>query len=97
MKLYLISQDVVSGYDTYDSAVVAAKNEQAARETHPSQFVTHYRDGRWKGTLAYSGEEYDQDHQSGWVSFKNIDNVKVEYLGLTKKPAGVICASFNAG
>lgn len=32
MKLFLISQDHNEGYDTYDSAVVAAKDEEAARK-----------------------------------------------------------------
>ena len=36
MNLYLISQSQENGYDTYDSAVVAAKTAKAARETHPS-------------------------------------------------------------
>jgi hypothetical protein len=36
MKLYLISQDVNPGYDTYDSAVVSAKSEADARTIHPS-------------------------------------------------------------
>lgn len=35
MNLYLISQDVNNDYDTYDSAVVAAKNEEMARNTIP--------------------------------------------------------------
>lgn len=33
MKLYLISQDLNNGYDTYDSAVVAARNEEEAKNT----------------------------------------------------------------
>lgn len=33
MKLYLISQDVNDGYDTFDSAVVAAHNEDEAKNT----------------------------------------------------------------
>jgi hypothetical protein len=33
MKLYYLSQSVNTGYDTYDSAVVAAKNEEDARMT----------------------------------------------------------------
>jgi hypothetical protein len=37
MKLYLISQSVNGGYDTYDSAVVAADSEDAARATHPAE------------------------------------------------------------
>ena len=36
INLYLISQDENQGYDTYDSAVVAAESEDAARQIHPS-------------------------------------------------------------
>lgn len=32
MKLYLISQNINNGSDTYDSAVVIAENEDKARE-----------------------------------------------------------------
>ena len=35
MKLWLISQNANLGYDTYDSAVVAAATEEEARSTHP--------------------------------------------------------------
>jgi hypothetical protein len=37
MNLYFISQTVVHGWDTYDSAVVAAENEELARCIHPSR------------------------------------------------------------
>ena len=99
MKLYLISQDRVSGYDTYDSAVVVAKDEADARTIHPSRFVTHHKNGQWMGT--YSGGknigcEYNRDC-SNWVTFSDIGCVHVEYIGTTKKERGVICASFNAG
>lgn len=36
MKLFLISQSQNDGYDTYDSAVVAAPDEEAARRMHPA-------------------------------------------------------------
>lgn len=36
MKLWLIKQDFNSGWDTYDSAVVAAETEDDARRIHPS-------------------------------------------------------------
>jgi hypothetical protein len=36
MKLWRISQNERTGYDTYDSAVVAAETEEAAKATHPS-------------------------------------------------------------
>ena len=35
MKLYLISQDENDNYDTYDSAVVAARDEEDARQINP--------------------------------------------------------------
>lgn len=35
LKLYLIMQSENTGYDTYDSAVVVAKNEEIARNTYP--------------------------------------------------------------
>lgn len=36
MKLWIISQSVNRGYDTYDSAVVAAETEEEARNILPS-------------------------------------------------------------
>jgi hypothetical protein len=35
MNLYLLSQNVNTGYDTYDSCVVCAKNEDEARTLGP--------------------------------------------------------------
>lgn len=35
LKLWLISQDDNTGYDTYDSAVVAAYTEDEARQINP--------------------------------------------------------------
>ena len=37
MKLWLISQGVNKGYDTYDAVVVAAETEEEARNIHPCQ------------------------------------------------------------
>ena len=36
MNLYKISQTENTGYDTYDSAIVAAPDEKSARETNPN-------------------------------------------------------------
>lgn len=38
MNLYLLTQNVNTGYDTYDSAIVAAKDEDSARKINPSEF-----------------------------------------------------------
>lgn len=35
MKLWLLTQSDNSGYDTYDSCIVAAKTEEEARDIHP--------------------------------------------------------------
>ena len=43
MKLFKISQDKNCGYETYDSAVVAAENDEEARLLHPG-------DRNWDGT-----------------------------------------------
>lgn len=85
MKLWLISQDTNTGYDTYDSAVVAAEDEVAAKLTHPSKYQ-----GGWKET----GNK-DRDY-GAWTSKQNV---KCKYIGEAAPDieAGVICASFNAG
>ena len=36
MKLYYIRHTKMLGYDSYDSAVVAAKSEEDAKDIHPS-------------------------------------------------------------
>ena len=36
MKLWLLTQIAVRGYDTYDSCVVAAETEEAAKQIHPT-------------------------------------------------------------
>ena len=35
MNIYLIRQEKVTGYETYDSAVVIAESEEAAASMHP--------------------------------------------------------------
>lgn len=39
MKLWKISQDENDGYDTFDSAVVAAETESDARDTLPADWA----------------------------------------------------------
>ena len=107
MKLYLISQDVNDGYDTYDSAVVAAESEEDARSIHPSPFVVFSQDGKWYGRYAdnsctraqgKANEPYETENYYGkWVKADQTHLVEVEYLGETNRDRGVVCASFNAG
>lgn len=84
MKLFLISQDSNNDYDTYDSAVVCAPNEDVARVMNPSNGKLMEK-ADWRGQY------------SSWCAAPEL--VTVEYLGKaadTVKP-GIVCSSFNAG
>lgn len=100
LKLYKLSQNINNNYDTYDSVIVCAASEEDARKVHPSEYVTHSRDGKWYGT--YGGHEYETETETeyqDWVPFSQIGKIKVEYLGEAAKniQKGVIVSSFNAG
>lgn len=87
MNLYKISQSANNDYDTYDSVIVAAENEDEARKTHPSPYEENI-DGMW----------WDRDDKHSSWAFK-LDQVKVEFIGTAKEgtPKGIILASYNAG
>lgn len=83
MKLFLISQKENTDYDTYDSAVVAAPDEETAKSMNP-------RDGNrvdWN----------EWNDITAWCS--GPEHVDVKYIGDAADGVaqGVICASFNAG
>lgn len=83
MKLFRISQVENCGYDTYDSAVVAAPDAQTARTINPSN--------------GKKIDEMDKWQKLAWCS--SADKVVVTYLGEAADgiEQGVICSSFNAG
>lgn len=99
MFVYLLTQDTVRGWDTYDSMVVIAESEEAAKRIHP-----------WEGVFYNESIEtfcfhrsWDPDnrnevyHGDTWPH--NLSEIKVERIGVAdenSKP-GVVCASFNAG
>jgi hypothetical protein len=92
MKLWVIKTKQHLGYDTYDSAVIAAETEQEARFTSP------YGD-TWDGThwvTVVNGQTYRHSSlDSGWC---HPDQVSVDYLGETSRDiCGPIVSSFNAG
>lgn len=94
MKIYKISQDKIVDYDTYDSAVVIAANEEEARHIHPGNISFYFVEYGWR-IVSQNIERI------GWGdSWAPPDDVCVEYIGeaspaLTEKQ--IICASFNAG
>ena len=88
MKIFKISQYENRDYDTYDSAVVYAENEDEARNMSPSS-----------GNLM-TGKEWELEchyHYNRWAG--SPESIKVEYLAEAKEGSkqGVILASFNAG
>lgn len=102
MNLWLLTQTTMNGYDTYDSAVVVAETEEAARNTHPSaiantpgEFGSPYR-GREEGW----GLEFPNGRQAilGGGDWPPPSHVTATFLGpavdITPR---VVCASFNAG
>ena len=85
MKLFLVSQNHNNNYDTFDSFVCAAKNENQAKNISPyGKYIN------W--------EKINEFDSSSWVDKK--DKINVKYIGeaspeYTKRQ--IICASFNAG
>lgn len=101
MEIYLLEQDLNNEYDTYDSAVVIAENEDEARKIHPSSFVTHITNDKWMGTLTGGpniGGEYEE-RSNDWVRFDQIKQIMVTHIGKAneEQKKGVLLASFNAG
>lgn len=93
MKLWLISQEENTGYDTYDSAVVAADNEAGARLIHPDGH--EWRNGDW--CIQRADGTWFEEYCHTWAS--SPDQVQVQLIGeaVEGTNSGVICASFNAG
>lgn len=96
MNLYLLSQDANTGYDTYDSCVVAAVDHVTAARISPDNcHVYSVEQQSWMFSYADGRTEKDSNH--AWVD--DISLIKVEQIGIACEGVqqGVICASFNAG
>lgn len=93
MNIYLISQEVNDNYDTYDAAVVAAENKEAASRTHPNR----RRDWSDKHLAwVWPGDPDDTYDINDWTTPKHV-TVKLLAENVPNLSAGVILASFNAG
>ena len=91
MKLWKIWQDQNTGYDTFDSAVVAAESAERARFIHPEM------DNAFGLSNPPTYEEIWEIEPGSWAPEPAY--VVVEYLGEAREglEEGVVCASFNAG
>lgn len=88
MNIYLLSQDQNKGYDTFESCVVVANNEQEAKTIHPR--------GIWNDTVDFIS--LDDNLDSSWAT--SSDKVSCQLIGKASKKFTklfIVCASFNAG
>lgn len=69
MNLYLLRQNENSGYDTYDSCVVAARTPDDAAQIHPSTYCEKCWDqsGSWASTPENVSVEYIGKAATGTV------------------------------
>ncbi len=85
MKLWLISQNQKTGYDTYDSAVVSAKDMTSAALMNPANGGRN----EW--------DSPDDNYCGSWCDSFHLVKVKLIGNALKGTEAGIIVASFNAG
>ena len=98
MNIYKLSQTINDGYDTFDSfdsCVVIAENEEEAVKVHPNSYQNWDTRGQITGDSYYKYENFDIND---WAE---MEDIKVELIGIADKSLDteikVVCASFNAG
>jgi len=103
MNLYLLTQNENIDYDTYDSMVIAAENEEDARYL---SFVEAYIFTKnkpinqpnctpiWRDYYMYTSIHSGVDFTyADWAEHPSIRLIATN----TTEPEGVVCSSFNAG
>jgi len=85
MNIYKISQTEHNDYDTYDSAVVVAEDEESAKKINPSGS----NDAEWW--------KMERSWNNPWIT--DLSKIKVKLIGEADDSVekGVVVASFNAG
>lgn len=89
MKLWFISQDENSRYNTFSDAVVAAETKEEARATHPGGSV------ETPGSLA--NDWNGRKEYGSWVNSPNRVHAKLIGEAVPGTEPGVICYSYHAG
>lgn len=88
MNLYLLSQTINKGHDTFDSCIVCAETEQEAKTFHPDTNCTYSPiDGKFPGEIKYST----------WVIDTN--DIQIQKIGaaIEGRKKGIVLASFKSG
>lgn len=96
MNIYKIWVSSWLGYDTYDSAIVVAKDKETARHIHPGSTPENPVKGYNTKTRCFDKPWYESDCIWEWTK---PENVNVTLVGTTDlfSEGTVLCASFNAG
>ena len=97
MNIYLITAKNHGGYDTYDSAVVIAESEHAARVTCPSGY-NRWIDGQWH--FVFNDGRTEPNSRYEWPNNPlDPDVIEVRLVGAAAPGfvPGVVCSSYNAG
>ena len=104
LNLYLLRQSKVTGYDTYDSAVVAAETVEDAVMIHPDKYMKGWLEAEpppwedfpegevfmtWVGDGGFT-------HSDAWPAPEHVTTTLIG-VAETSIERGVVCASFNAG
>ena len=85
-NIYLVYQNESTGWDSYDSMVVVAPDEETAKRIDPSTaYDTFMTEHRWNSNYG------------SWAT--SPDKVKVKYIGKAddSREVGLVLSSFNAG
>jgi hypothetical protein len=100
MNLYLLKQKEYTGYDTYDSMVIAAENETDAKHLSfiEAQMIVDFKPNTcyysqepvWRTCYKYMG---DYSYIGSWSENPTIELISES----TNQQEGIVCASFNAG
>lgn len=104
LYLYLLTQQERTGYDTFDSCVVAAYSREEAIKIHPflhrfDKYCLPFEDMDYVEQMDDPEYIYKEQWKTRtWASCP--ENVKCQYIGFASRdilPGSVICSSFNAG
>lgn len=95
-QLFLLEQDTVRGYDTYNSAVVVAVDEAGAKMVSPCEYY-RWHDNKWYFQMADGTLKTNSYGRSDWCLPKDVKATWIGIAGADLKLGEVVCASFNAG
>lgn len=89
-NFYLLTRTDKVGYDEFDSMIVLAETEQAARQIHPYGYI-------WNGTQWLKADGSSAPWFDCVWSKTGPDTLKVELIDPAIYEGDIVLSSFNAG